>query len=82
MSTANRFAATNTEMREAVVAGVRSGKVEVFWSYGARMFVMDCFMPGGTEGCMDADVLEPYLWAKYFRLHGDDDCGFEFGATA
>jgi hypothetical protein len=82
MATANAYAAKDDATREAVVAGVRSGAVEVFWSYGSRMFVMDCFMPGGTEGCMDADVLEPYLWAKYFRLHGDETCGFEFGVRA
>lgn len=63
--------------RQAVVDAVVSGRVAVLWTLKARMFVLDCFCPGATEGVMDADELWPYLWELEFELHGDDPCDLD-----
>lgn len=64
------------ELRAAVIEGVKEGRVLCFWNLRSRMFVMDCFCPGGTEGMLDADALYPYLWAPYFGAHGNDELDF------
>lgn len=68
--------------RLAVVRGVISEKVVVFWNLPSRMFVCDCFYPGATEGCLDSDAIFPYIWGLEFSKRGDEPFELSSGIFA